>query len=290
MASVKEGAIKGLKYGIPLALLATMTAVTDVNAGVPDRPVGVISKTGETVGTLWDKGKVGAVVLGGSVGLGAGTEFVQNYLQDKAYGDRVRAAQRAVLAQNNLLTQSTHSGNTKIVEYKEPHKRRDMSVAQTAANYASKGAHFVTNIPAGVKTVTDSMRDVHPTIAGAGDTIGTVASVMVKQPLMKAKNTAEAVVYKTMPGLMNTGTNPATRNFSEEPTYYIGLDPSVSENMTGSLADFMDITSRDCPYDVDRHLYSERIKDMMGSMYPLAEILKKEDPLLESMGESSDFQ
>lgn len=268
MATVREGIVKGLKYGVIPAALAALIADTDVVHSDANTVTGTL---GDTVGTLWDKGKVFGTALGASAAVGGGHEVIKNYMQDKAYGDRVRAAQRAVLAQNNLLTQSTHDSSTKLV------KPKNMSVGdvvKTAGYLGSKGAKFVTDIPSEVGEVTKTLGQAHPVISGAGDIAAVTAGAMVKAPLMKMERSATNFVKGTMPALLNTGTNPATRNFSEEGPYFVGMDPSVSENLTGSISDFMkEVTSCYDSSEIDR----ERLQDFLGAYYPMAVTLERSD-------------
>lgn len=266
MATVREGIIKGLKYGAIPAALAMLISESDV---VPSDKLSAVGTAGDAIGTLWDKGKVGAAVLGSSAAIGGATEFAKNYMQDKAYGDRVRAAQRAVLAQNNLLTQSTHDGSTKMVYPK------NMSALETVANLAYKGGKAVTDVPAFISDTTKALGKSHPNIGGAADVAGAYAGMMIKRPLMQAYGKATEI-GRAM-GMTNTGTNPANRGFSEEgASYFIGMDPSVTENMTGSLADFMRVITPINGESGDLHV--ERIQDFLGAFYPVAKTLESEIP------------
>ena len=257
MATIKDGIVKGLKTAAIPAALAMILAESDV----PPDSKGVAP----TLGVGWDKGKVGLGVLGAGAAVGAGSALKDIYVQGKMQEDRVRAAQKAVLAQNNLLTMQNHKGDTKYIEP----RKKDMSMGDVVR----KSVEGTMDLPQNIAKITSKVSEVHPI---AGTVTGSVASLgagMLRGTVARGLNTVQKGIESTVPQLLNSGTNPANpmvRNFSEEESFFVGLDPSVSENMTGSLADFiMEVKGNE--------LDNERVMDMLGSMYPVAVSLSKSD-------------
>lgn len=257
MATIKEGMLKGLKTVAIPAALATILADSD---------------SSNIFENVWDKAKVGGAVLGTGAAIGGAQAAHDNYTIDKMNRERLQAAQRAVLAQNNLLTTQNHKGDTVLVLPK------DMSLLEKGAQIGKSATNAAFKAGFG-KELTDTIADSHPVVglgAATGAAYGQVALRGVATALAnKATNAAASSPYTRH--LINMGTNPATRNFSELPTYFIGSFED-SEDMMGSLKDLQEVLSYTCDAS-EKSLIEERNEDFLGMMYPISK----------SFSESKDF-
>ena len=244
MPKISQGVVQGLKTVALPAALSMIIADSD---------------SPSILGNIWDKAKVGGTVLGTGAAIGGAVAAHENYVTDKMNRQRLQAAQRAVLAQNNLLTTQDHKGDTVLVLPK------DMS---------SSPLDMISAIPKGVQEAATEISKSHPVVGGAVSGAGAIGTRMAVNAAAGLERKAEQAISQFMPQLINSGTNPATRNFSEMESYYIGMDPSVSENMTGSLADFM---IQQYSNGDDPQLGLERLQDFLGLYYPIAKTLESEE-------------
>lgn len=246
--TIKEGALKGLKYAIGPAIAGMLIAD---------------SNSQNFLGKGWDSAKVGAAVLGTGAAIGAGKSAVDEYTQYRADVNRLRAAQRAVLAQNNLLTLQDKQGTTRYIEPRDHSVTKTvLSTAQHALDIPSKAGKFVGDV------VSSSG---HEGLAGIAQGVTTAgASSVVSVPAIKAMNKGTELAKKYAPFLLNNGTNPANMSegfFSEKTSYFIGnLDNS--EDMAGSLVDFESLPLNDS-------LERERQKDLLGPLARVSEDLTR---------------
>lgn len=268
---LKQGAYEATKFVVPASLTALATASAPAIVTVP---------------------AVGAVVAG----TGALSYLIDKHnkgvKKDEENLERLRRAQKAVLAENGLLVMQDHKGNTKYVGLPE-----DMSEGQhihitepkhsLQHRIATRGQKMVDTTSRSIQGWADKVSEDGTLggIAGGLATYGLAYGAgIVRRGYKNLENKAANSPLRNMIMVSSGGEHQKQlEHFSEgkdmsEQTYMVAIDLSTSDGLK-SLGDVY------TQVDPNNSLKTERLKDMMGeSLFSLAERIsdkEKEESHLE---------
>ena len=234
----KEGARKALKYALPAATLAAIAAQT----GVDD-----VENISDVFRIALEKAKVGAAAGAGALGLGALSGAVQAESENRAIADRFKKAQKAVLAENDLLTLQTDRGNTYIGV---PAKRDFGAKTEALYTLASAGVQSINDLGSIASSAASKAPVIGPALATVAGTAGTLAGATIRGKAQSATTKAA----QALPFLSSSGYR-QNHNMSmdEKASYCIEVD---EENVSDLY--------RTLKIDSDPALAEERIRDFLG--------------------------